>query len=108
MIYEIATFQALRDQLRCKDIWVVRADRWRNPDEDLPQDFEQRRTEHYAALSKPLDPSEFIEEVRSEMRPSSTRFTGRCPILTSLKSPIAASRGRSSSRHSRRSPSLRT
>jgi len=42
-IYEIGTFQALRDQLRCKEIWVLGADRWRNPDEDLPQDFEQRR-----------------------------------------------------------------
>ena len=50
MIYEIATFQALRDQLRCKEIWVVGADRWRNPDEDLPPDFEQRRGEHYKAL----------------------------------------------------------
>jgi len=68
MIYEIATWEALRDQLRCKEIWVLGADRWRNPDEDLPQDFEQRRTEHYAALSKPLDPSEFIEEVRCQMR----------------------------------------
>jgi TnpA family transposase len=67
-IYEIATFQALRDQLRCKEIWVVGADRWRNPDEDLPQDFEQRRGEHYKALQKPLDPAEFIDEVRTEMQ----------------------------------------
>jgi TnpA family transposase len=68
MAYEIATFQALRDQLRCKEIWVEGADRWRNPDEDLPQDFEQRRTDHYAALRKPLDPSAFIAEIRSELR----------------------------------------
>jgi hypothetical protein len=68
MAYEIATFQALRDQLRCKEIWVEGADRWRNPDEDLPQDFEQRRTDHYAALRKPLDPSAFIAEVRSELQ----------------------------------------
>jgi hypothetical protein len=27
MVYEVATFQALRDQLRCKEIWVVGADR---------------------------------------------------------------------------------
>ena len=68
MIYEIATFQALRDQLRCKEIWVVGADRWRNPDEDLPSDFQQRRGEHYKALQKPLDPAEFIDEVRTEMQ----------------------------------------
>jgi len=69
MIYEIASWEALRDQLRCKEIWVLGADRWRNPDEDLPQDFEQRRTEHYAALSKPLDPSEFIGECRRPPSP---------------------------------------
>jgi hypothetical protein len=55
MVYEVATFQALRDQLRCKEIWVTGAGRWRNPDEDLPKDFEARRAEHYASLRKPLD-----------------------------------------------------
>ena len=67
MVYEVATFQALRDALRCKEIWVVGADRWRNPDEDLPADFEQRRVEHYRELRKPLDPAEFIDELRAEM-----------------------------------------
>ena len=47
MVYEVVTFQALRERLRCKEIWVVGADRWRNPDEDLPADFEARRAEHY-------------------------------------------------------------
>ena len=68
MVYEVCTFQALREQLRCKEIWVVGADRWRNPAEDLPTDFEERRVEHYAALRKPLDPTEFVDELRAEMR----------------------------------------
>src|SRR5664279_5392711 len=55
MVYEVVTFQALREQLRCKEIWVVGADSWRNPDEDLPADFEQRRSENYGELRKPLD-----------------------------------------------------
>ncbi len=67
MAYEVVTFQALRDRLRCKDIWVSGAERWRNPDEDLPADFDERRVEHYAALRKPLDPSAFINELREEM-----------------------------------------
>ncbi|WP_439331981.1 hypothetical protein [Pseudoalteromonas caenipelagi] len=37
--YEICVLQALRDKLRCKEVWVSGADRYRNPDEDLPQDF---------------------------------------------------------------------
>ena len=32
MVYEVVAFQALRDQLKCKEIWVVGADKWRNPD----------------------------------------------------------------------------
>lgn len=67
MVYEVVTFQALREQLRCKEIWVVGADSWRNPDEDLPADFEQRRSENYGELRKPLDPSVFIEDLCSKM-----------------------------------------
>ncbi len=67
MVYEVATFQALRDQLRCKEIWVAGARRWRDPDEDLPKDFESRRAEHYASLRKPLDPAEFFGALRQEM-----------------------------------------
>lgn len=67
MVYEICTFQALREQLRCKEIWVVGADKWRNPSQDLPLDFEQHRTQHYQALRKPLDPSEFVDELRNQM-----------------------------------------
>ncbi|MFF7941490.1 Tn3 family transposase [Nocardia gamkensis] len=68
MVYEICTFQALREQLRCKEIWVVGADKWRNPAQDLPADFDERRVEHYGALRKPLDPTEFIDAMREEMR----------------------------------------
>jgi hypothetical protein len=67
MVYEIATFEELRQALRCKEIWVVGADRWRNPDEDLPNDFDERRMEHYQALRKPLDPTAFITELRGEI-----------------------------------------
>jgi hypothetical protein len=34
--YELCVLQTLRDKLRCKEIWVDGADRFRNPDEDLP------------------------------------------------------------------------
>jgi hypothetical protein len=53
MVYEVATLQALRDALRCKEIWVVGADRWRDPDQDLPVDYPQRRIEHTARCAGP-------------------------------------------------------
>lgn len=67
MAYEIATFQALRERLRCKDVWVAGAQRWRDPDADLPADFEVHRVEHYRELRKPLDPAAFVDEVRDEL-----------------------------------------
>lgn len=67
MNYEIVALQALRDKLRCKEIWVVGADRYRNPDEDLPTDFEERREENYRALKQPLDADEFINKIRQAM-----------------------------------------
>jgi TnpA family transposase len=66
-VYECGVFQSLRDKLRCKEIWVVGTDRWRNPDDDLPADYEARRAENYAKLRKPIDPTVFIDELRDEL-----------------------------------------
>ena len=66
--YEICVLEALREQLRCKEIWVVGANRYRNPDEDLPADFEAQRTPYYQALNLPLAPDRFIADLQAEMR----------------------------------------
>lgn len=67
MNYEICVLQALRDRLRCKEVWVVGADRYRNPEEDLPKDFEQNREKHYEALCKPLEVQTLIHELKQSM-----------------------------------------
>ncbi|MHA6799733.1 hypothetical protein [Bounagaea algeriensis] len=41
-VYELCLFTALREQVRCKEIWVEGADKWRTPETDLPADFEVR------------------------------------------------------------------
>ncbi len=95
-VYEICTFQALRERLRCKEVWVVGADTWRNPDEDLPADFEARRDAPYAALRKPLDPSVFIDQLREEMRTELAALDTALPKLAGWRSPSGARTGRSS------------
>ncbi|MDQ2845850.1 MAG: hypothetical protein M3Y77_05770 [Actinomycetota bacterium] len=82
MVYEVVTFQALREQLRCKEIWVVGSDSWRNPDDDLPADFEQRRGQNYGELRKPLDPAVFIHDLRAEM---AAALDGLNSAVTSLE-----------------------
>jgi hypothetical protein len=76
---------ALRERLRCKKIWVVGADRWRNPDEDLPHDFEAHRAAHYAALRKPLEPTAFIDQLRDEMRTELAALDTALPNLAWLE-----------------------
>lgn len=66
--YEICVLEALREKLRCKEIWVVGAHRYRNPDEDLPADFEAQRTPYYEALKLPLDAERYISGLQAELR----------------------------------------
>jgi TnpA family transposase len=66
--YEICVLEALRDKLRCKEVWVAGANRYRNPDEDLPADFEIQRIPYYEALKLPLNADRFIADLQSEMR----------------------------------------
>ena len=65
--YELAVLQALRDGLRCKEIWVVGANRYRNPEEDLPTDFEQQKEAYYQALQQPEDVEAFINNLQQQM-----------------------------------------
>lgn len=80
-VYECGVFQTLRDKLRCKEIWVVGADEWRNPDEDLPADFDQRRAESYAKLRKPLDPKAFTAQMRADMAEALADLNDHLPEL---------------------------
>ncbi len=66
--YEICVLQSLRERLRCKEIWVEGADRYRNPDEDLPLDFDANRETYYQALRQPMDAEQFITIVQQTMR----------------------------------------
>ena len=65
--YELCVLQQLRDRLRRKAIWVVGADRHRNPDHDTPADFAEKRAAYYQALSLPLDADDFVNRLKQEM-----------------------------------------
>lgn len=65
--YEICTLKALRERLRCREIWVVGSRRYRDPEEDLPQDFENRKAVYYEDLGLSMDPKSFTAALRKEM-----------------------------------------
>ena len=65
--YEICVLQTLRERLRCKEVWVAGANRFRNPDEDLPADFAERRAACYERLGLPTEARAFTVALRAEM-----------------------------------------
>jgi TnpA family transposase len=73
--YEIAVLEALREQLRCKGVWVEGANRYRNPEEDLPINFDERRQEYYDSLHLPLDVENFISDLQKEMHEALSTFS---------------------------------
>src|SRR3546814_5089637 len=55
------------DLIRSKEIWVVGADRYRNPDDDLPKDFDARREAYYTGLNLTADARAFSSAIREEL-----------------------------------------
>ena len=65
--------------MRCKEIWLVVGNRFRNPDEDVPADFSTKRDEYYEALSLPLDADTFIEGLQAQMSSSLKHLNDTLP-----------------------------
>ena len=84
-VYECAVFQTLREQLRCKEVWVHGAYKWRNPDLDLPRDFEEKRADNYAALRKPREATRFTTELVEEMHAELAALNDALPGLDWLR-----------------------
>jgi TnpA family transposase len=72
--YELCTLIALREALRRREVYVQGAGRWKDPDEDLPGDFEDNRDVHYSELGKPLDATEFTGGLRKRLDEGLTRL----------------------------------
>lgn len=79
--YEVCVLQALREKIRVREIWIVGANRFRNPDEDLPTDFSQKRETYYEALRQPTDAEEFVEQIKEEMRTALQSLDGAMPRI---------------------------
>ena len=83
--YEIAVLQGLRERLRCKEIWVPGAQRYRNPDDDLPPDFPTQRPTYYQALDKPLAVDTFLTDLQHQMTQALQRLDTSMPTNPGVK-----------------------
>ncbi len=65
--FEMCVLLRLEKALKCKEIWVEGSYRYRNPDEDLPTDWEERREEYYRRRKLPLDANALLEPLKKEL-----------------------------------------
>ncbi|HZU70761.1 MAG TPA: Tn3 family transposase [Ktedonobacteraceae bacterium] len=79
--YELCVLDALRDGLRCRELWVEGANKYRNPDDDLPKDFEEKREEYYKALNLPEKAKAFVASLQAEMIAALESFDHALPKL---------------------------
>lgn len=94
--YEVCVLQALREKIRVREIWIVGANRFRNPDDDLPTDFSQKRATYYEALHQPTEAETFIERIKEDMRKGLCSLDAAMPrigdkvrLLPNRKKPIS-------------------
>lgn len=75
----------MRDKLRCKEIWVEQANRYRNPDEDVPADFSDKRQAYYDALQLPHTAAEFVQRLQEEMIKSLQQLNDSLPLDSDIE-----------------------
>lgn len=89
--YEICVLRSLRDKLRVKEVWVSNGYQYRNPEEDLPQDFEDKRDYYYGLLNKSQNAKHFICRVKKSLKKHLSAFNNNLPYNTMvqiLKKPL--------------------
>jgi Tn3 transposase DDE domain/Domain of unknown function (DUF4158) len=79
--YELCVLQRLQRALKCKEVWVEGSHAFRNPNDDLPADWDDsaRRTAHYQKLGQPLEASKFVESLRERLTAALRDFNGILP-----------------------------
>jgi len=74
--YEWCVLVALRKAIRRREIWVEGGKTWRNPEADLPADFDDNRDVHYEALKKPRNPAAFLADLQRRHTAALDRLEG--------------------------------
>lgn len=68
MLYEMALFETLSQKLEHKIIWIKGSYRYRNPDEDSPKDFDQKKEFYYDLLDLPIESNPFVKKLEKALR----------------------------------------
>ena len=82
--YELCVLVALRDAIRRREVFIDDARRWRDPDHDLPADFEASKDLHYESLRQPTDRRPSSTTCVNAWSSHSPGSTGRSPTTRAV------------------------
>ncbi|MHC0449744.1 MAG: Tn3 family transposase [Candidatus Lariskella arthropodorum] len=77
--YECAIFKLLRVKLRHKEVWVKGSYKYRDPIDDLPEEFEKKREEYFGLLGAPLSVNDFVAPLKNDMKYHLETFDNELP-----------------------------
>ncbi|KTD53859.1 Tn3 family transposase [Legionella sp. PATHC038] len=83
--YEVYVLKKLADRIRCREIWIESSFKHRNPDEDLPNNFEEDKEVYFDELSLPLDGDVFIEQLKQRHTNALAALNGNIPKNTKVR-----------------------
>ena len=78
--YEIAVLEQVKCFLGFKALWIKGGYRYRDPNEDIPQDFNKNRKKYYDYLGLPRSAKKFVKQLKQSLKSG----------LTNLNTTIAA------------------
>ncbi len=66
--FELGILEKVDKMVRCKELWVKNAGKFRNPNADLPINWSENRHEYYKRIETPFDGNIFIETMQERMK----------------------------------------
>ena len=77
--YEYAILKVLRDKLKTKEVWVVGGFKYRDPEFDIPKDFDTNQEYYYGILNQPILSQVFIQPLKNKLSEAITNFDKNLP-----------------------------
>lgn len=85
MSYEIMILDLLHDKLQCKSIWINGAYRYRNPDEDMPNDFDENEDYYFGLLGLPKNAKDFTTDLKKHTKDALETLNKSIPTNPKVK-----------------------
>lgn len=88
--YELSVLFYLKNKLKVKEVWITNAKQYRNPEQDLPQDFEEKKEIYYSLLDKPISGKMFTAKIKKTLKKKLSKFNLTLPkneLVSILKRP---------------------